>query len=333
MTYYEKKRKGTKLSQLDVANFLGMSYERYKLIERGDVKMPTRLINKFNELLHKDEKINDLEKMDKLSKIDKWWDEMRKPLSNNKKGRSNYQLWNKCQEFNIKNYGELARLLGYKDSSIISHALKGDTHSGLIYERIYDFFQDELNIQIVKDKSTNNVSGYIYNKPTEVERKTYDNKYTKYRGYIGYIGKSKEELNNIIDWYESNDFKVWCENNNETIYTIANNINIHPQTAKLLLENKIVWLQILIKFYNYVNKNKQDVVVLENTDKEIKRNDNTLKNKILTTYTNKLENINNNLIELEKTIKELTNNQVQLEKEKVIYEQIIKDINEYIEEN
>ena len=84
MTYYEKRRRSTNFSQLDVANYLGMSYKRYKLIEKGDVKMPSRLINKFNELLHKGDNIHTLDKIEKKIEVDKWWEEMSKPGENGK---------------------------------------------------------------------------------------------------------------------------------------------------------------------------------------------------------------------------------------------------------
>ena len=62
-TYYRKNRVKANIAPSDVAKELGLSYRRYTLIEKGIIKMPNDLINKFNEVINRGLNINKLDQL------------------------------------------------------------------------------------------------------------------------------------------------------------------------------------------------------------------------------------------------------------------------------
>lgn len=152
MTYYEKKRRKTTLTRSDVANYLNIDYDRYELIERGKVKMPKNLINKFNELINKQKGEVRVEQLNREQIVNEWWDKVRV-----KKGIGKYGLTEYMDKFNIKNLSQLAELMGYKNKLAIQQQLNGYNNKNTTYDfknRLYSFFENELNIQPVEIKQT-----------------------------------------------------------------------------------------------------------------------------------------------------------------------------------
>lgn len=142
VTMYGKRRKKSGLSKVDMARELGVDYKRYNLIERGDVIMPTKLIDKFNEIVNRG-KENTLMSLQNGSDAKEYWDAMCKKDENGK-----YVLYTKMEEFNINGVKELATLLGYKSPGMIYEYLKhGCEINNDFMKRVYLFFTNELNIQ------------------------------------------------------------------------------------------------------------------------------------------------------------------------------------------
>ena len=149
-TYYKRKRKKAGLAKSDMAKELGIDYKKYNLIENGVVKMPKNLIDKFNEIVSKGKNEHMLNRLDSERVVNEFWEEMTTKVNNQ------YKLKEKMKEFNIVTYGELAKLLGVSYSNL-SHYLTGHTKTGYDFKnKLYLFFQDELNIQVPKK---NNVKG------------------------------------------------------------------------------------------------------------------------------------------------------------------------------
>ena len=146
-TIWNEKRCKSGLNRSDVAKKLGVSYERYILIEKGLVKMPSNLIDKFNAIINKGKNENKLNKLENDKKVNDYIDWL---LSNDSNGNSN--LSNKMSEFNISTQKELGVLLGYADGTCISQLKQNKDNVAYDFKnRIYDFFNDELNIQPKKE--------------------------------------------------------------------------------------------------------------------------------------------------------------------------------------
>ena len=146
-TIWNEKRCKSGLNRSDVAKMLGVSYERYILIEKGLVKMPSNLIDKFNAIINKGKNENKLNKLENDKKVNDYIDWL---LSNDSNGNSN--LSNKMSEFNISTQKELGVLLGYADGTCISQLKQNKDNAAYDFKnRIYDFFNDELNIQPKKE--------------------------------------------------------------------------------------------------------------------------------------------------------------------------------------
>ena len=146
-TIWNEKRCKSGLNRSDVAKMLGVSYERYILIEKGLVKMPSNLIDKFNAIISTGKNENKLNKLENDKKVNDYIDWL---LSNDSNGNSN--LSNKMSEFNISTQKELGILLGYADGTCISQLKQNKDNVAYDFKnRIYDFFNDELNIQPKKE--------------------------------------------------------------------------------------------------------------------------------------------------------------------------------------
>lgn len=149
-TYYKRKRKKAGLASSDMAKELGIDCKKYSLIENGVVKMPKNLMDKFNEIVSKGKNEHMLNRLDSERVVNEFWEEMTTKVNNQ------YKLKERMKEFNIVTYGELAKLLGVSYSNL-SHYLTGHTKTGYDFKnKLYLFFQDELNIQVPKK---NNVKG------------------------------------------------------------------------------------------------------------------------------------------------------------------------------
>ena len=149
VTIYKRKRIKGGLSKADMARELGIDYKRYNLIERGDVKMPSRLIDKFNEIINRGNE-NKLTSLEHGAEADKFWEEMCK-----RDDKDIPTLYKKMNEFNIGSVKDLATLLGYKSPGMIYQYLKTtDVVNDDFKKRVYLFFTNELNIQEPIEKQT-----------------------------------------------------------------------------------------------------------------------------------------------------------------------------------
>lgn len=145
-TYYKNKRNKVGLSQSDMAKELGIPCVKYEQIERGEIKMPKRLIDKFNEIISRGNNIHSLEKLEHEREVNEYIDWLSK----------NDHLKLEMDRFNISTRNELGQLLGYKDGSIISKLFSGKFADAYdLKNKIYLFFHDELNMQPKKPKKSN----------------------------------------------------------------------------------------------------------------------------------------------------------------------------------
>lgn len=201
MTLWKKRRQASGLSKNDMANELGLNYKYYNAIEKGDVKMPSNLIDKFNEIINRG-KQNELKNAENNVKADEFWNEVKQ-----KKADGKYVLTDKMHDFNIPNMNELVKLLGYRSSGTVWNYLQGRNPAGDEFKkRLYNFFSNELNIQI----------------PTKVVGKTETGK------------KRKREpiINKRLDkYYEKTDFKKILKDNKITNVQIAKAIGVHNSTV------------------------------------------------------------------------------------------------------
>ena len=137
-TYYKNKRNKVGLSQSDMARELGIPCVKYEQIERGEIKMPKRLIDKFNEIISRGNNIHSLEKLEHEREVNEYIDWLSK----------NDHLKLEMDRFNISTRNELGELLGYKGGSIISKLFSGKFANAYdLKNKIYLFFHDELNMQ------------------------------------------------------------------------------------------------------------------------------------------------------------------------------------------
>lgn len=147
-TKYQTKRYEMGLSKEKMANLLGLSYVKYDSIEKGEVKMPLNLIDKFNEILKRGRFLNKLEESNDRKLIEDWFASMVEI----KNGEP--VIKEKMREFNISTYSALAKLLGYTSSSTLVNNINqpNKMNTPNLRARLYYFFQDEVNIQKPENK-------------------------------------------------------------------------------------------------------------------------------------------------------------------------------------
>ena len=164
-TYYKNKRNKAGLSQSDMAKELGIPCVKYEQIEKGEIKMPKRLIDKFNEIISRGNNIHSLEKLEHEREVNEYIDWLSK----------NDHLKLEMDRFNISTRNELGQLLGYKGGSIISKLFSGKFAGAYdLKNKIYLFFHDELNMQPKKSKKQ------ISNKQISDKQKLLTSKLKKY---------------------------------------------------------------------------------------------------------------------------------------------------------
>lgn len=233
MTIWEKKRQKSGLTKADVANELGLSYVRYTAIEKGDIKMPSNLINKFNELINRGAE-NKFANMQNTIEADKFWEEIKQQ---NEDGT--YKLRDKMKEFNIANMKQLTNLLGYNSCGTIYNYLQDRMTAGDEFKkRIYNFFNDENNIQI----------------PQKANKKRKKGQYNR---------QALREINVELDkYYEETDFKDILHKNNLTCVGIADYVGVHNSTISTMVNKKRKpGYDIIEKVKEYLDKYTKPVVV------------------------------------------------------------------------
>lgn len=181
---YDYKRRKSGYTRSQMANELNIPYNKYVEIERGDRQMPSRLIDKFNEVINRGKHINKLENLNKDKNVSEWMDEMRKLTSDSK---TSYALKDVMKDFNIDSYKELGHLLNV-DPSTIGNVLAGRMKGSDLCGRLYDFFHDDLNKQ---------------SKSIDIEQ-------LKSKTKARYLSNSNKEL---LSWWNDFDLQAWLKEN------------------------------------------------------------------------------------------------------------------------
>lgn len=279
MNYYLKKRLQSNLTKTDMANELGLDYLRYSAIERGDVKMPTNLIEKFNEIINRG-KENEIAKTENEIKADEFWQEV-----SQLKEDHIYVLHDKIKEFNIANFQQLVYLLGYKSAGTIYNYLEGRNPAGSEFKkRLYNFFSDEKNIQIPTEKTKTVKS--VVPKTQKVKERAINQKLDKY--------------------YEKTDFKKIMKENKITNVEIASAIGVHNSTIANMTSKKYKpSYKIIQGIKDYLDKaiNVED---FEDAKGETNFSEEYIsKQKLIEKCNKETEENNKKISELEKQIEEL----------------------------
>lgn len=318
-TTWRKRRLKKGLDISEVANYLDISYERYALIDKGDVKMPNKYIEKFNELINKSKGETSINRLTREEVVNEWWDTMSQKI-----GHGQFKLNEKMIDFNIRTLNELDLLLGYKNKSgMMSNYLNGHQHVGFdVKNKVYSFFENELNIQAPKVKRE---------------------KVTKCRETI----QSSTEYKELLKWYENFDLKKWRDahpiTNNElskqaglatgTIYNIIRKTHDKPtitvmKRLKDFVENYTEEKPVngpmgqTMTFTRVPTEDvPEDIRLIGARIIEESETNMLLKDKLLTKYEQELENLDAMIAHHEATL-------FDLRKEKDFYERIINDINE-----
>lgn len=322
--YYRKKRLKKGLSMSEVANALNIDCAKYELIDRGKVKMPKNLIDKFNEIINKGKGEHIIAKLNREELVNKWWDEMSTKTSYGK-----YKLNEKMKEFNIDTLIELSNLLGWKSQAGICNYLSGKIPITFnTKNKIYSFFENELNIQPPKNNKTKK------NKTYTIYKKTMD----------------LNEIQNLYNWYDGFDIVEWAQQNNLKRDDISTGTGLASGTISNLYRNIFAQptVNTLMKLKSFVDKldkqkNNEITIVsgpvgtkmtlssvpIKEVPEDIKKigedlvkevNENMkLKEKLIETYKNKLEG-------LEETITNYKQKLTELEIQKDVYQDLLETI-------
>lgn len=341
MTYYEKKRRKTSLTRSDVANYLNIDYKRYELIERGRVKMPKNLINKFNELMNKQKGEIKIDQLTREEKVNKWWDEIRVCY-----GQGEYGLNKYMEEFNILNLTELGRLMGYKSACAIQQRLKGYGNRKTSYDfknKLYSFFENELNIQPKRAnvKISNKAKTRIYISDCEKWLSHFDIKSYLKENDISQLELSRETgvsqgtISTLIRFANVNSLY------DKTIRKIKEWYECTPKAHEYFYPDRVV--NTLGKITSTDTTDVADVVestdveelkvqyvdqVEESTPKEIETLEEKplLFDKLIDKYQTKIDNINISIDDCAKQLTELHNKISLLTKEQSMYMDFINDL-------
>lgn len=223
-SYFNNKRTKAGLTKSEVANALGVSYDRYTLWDKGELEMPSKYIDKFNELIHRKKGEHEIERLNREMEINKWWETMREKDEDGK-----YRLNNEVHKYNFRNTREFSKHLGFH-ASMISYYLSTNKISFDTKDRIYTFLHDELNIQPPLK---------------EVKRKKYTNEQ---------IDRKSE----LLEWYKTFDFDKYLSENNLTKRDIAFQENMATGTVFNLVNKKFETPTInsLAKIKHFIDNNE-----------------------------------------------------------------------------
>lgn len=144
---YWRKRTQANITAIDMAEKLGIPLDKYREIEMGDRDMPKHLMDLFHKTVKEAKEqpnIIKLEKVQREKDYDEWIESI---LANDKQLLKTYMV-----KFNIKSYSALARLLGYSQPVVTTYIGKPEQMSYPFKKNLYDFFHNELNIQIEKNE-------------------------------------------------------------------------------------------------------------------------------------------------------------------------------------
>lgn len=318
-TIWSEKRTKAGLKRSELASELGISYERYVLIEKGLVKMPTDLVDKFNEIIAKDKQEVVIDRLENEKTIDAYVEWL---ITIDKNG--NLNLDNKMKEFNINTYCELGTLLGYKSSQPIqSIKTKGVNCCYDLKNKVYQFFTNELNIQPpkVKEIKENN----------EIKKEL-----------------TTQEIGTQLTMYTIADVDRYCKENNIKYNEIEKDANLSSGTLYHAKKNNSCFTigtnQKLHNYFNNMNENNKydDLIFPELPTTEIfNTKDKDVSKEIFVSALDKVNDklmskINNIIMKLTqvKTDMNILENQLQakqeeynkLQEQKAIYDEILNDL-------
>ena len=319
-TTWRKRRLKKDLTISEVANYLDISYDRYLLIDKGEVKMPNKYIEKFNELINKSKGETSINRLTREEIVNEWWDEMSQKI-----GHGQFKINEKMRDFNIYTLRELDELLGYKGTSgMMSNYLNNCRKVGFdIKNKVYSFFENELNIQPPKYPAPTS-----YNRPHQVG-----------------IQKTNE-YKELLEWYTNFNLKEWRNARRITNTEMVRASGLSDGTIHNILYKNFntPCLSTMQKLKRYVEnydtgETKKDVyqtvtftsVPVEEVPEDIRRigqelcrevnEDMALKEKLTEKYNNKIEGIKNVINKYQYQIEKL-------EEEKRFYETVLQDIQE-----
>ena len=314
MSYYSDKRRKAGLSKSEVAEQLGIEYAKYELIDRGILRMPNRFLDKFNQIVNKSKNETVIDKLDKIEVVNQWWDKV-----SVKKGHGHYVLNDVMKEFNIDTISELDKLLGYKSHGVVSGYLNNNKSIGFdAKNKMYNFFQDTLNIQPPKNKST-----------TISKRSTYTT-------------EQQKEYTMLLEWFDSINFLEWRNKNGIENHKMQKDSGLSEGTIHNILYKKgtmkpvYATIKKFKAYYDKVENAKQQPVVMTFTSvptnevpEEIRRqgeklvrevNENmNLKEKLSAKYQGEIEDLEKQISMYEKKIEDCY-------REKEVYEQVLADL-------
>lgn len=201
MNIYKKKRQKINMSEVDMAKKLGMDLVKYKFIEKGLMKMPNELIDKFNKIIDNGA-INKIDELEHKKEVETWFEE-------------NFLDRNKLKDilkfYNIENYKHLGIVLGYKDGSTITRALKDGTSTKYaLKNKIYTFLTNEMNIQLPINKPKKNIKSSV----TSAER------------------------SKLLKWFNNFDLKQFASENNLNAAKLSRKVGISSSVAWGLLNTQ-----------------------------------------------------------------------------------------------
>lgn len=309
MNIYKKKRQKINMSEVDMAKKLGMDLVKYKFVEKGLMKMPKELINKFNKIID-DGAINKIDELEHKKEVERWFEE-------------NFLDKNKLKDilkfYNIENYKQLGILLGYKDGSIISAALsRGTNDTGYNFKnKVYTFLTNEMNIQL----------------PIDVSKKNS-------KRSVAYAERSE-----LLKWFNDFDLKQFARENNLNPAELSRKLGISSSTAwgllntqsksgpntgtlkklKSLVENQS-GLDELSKEFPKIPEMKEEDDLCELTIQCLVNKPMTETTKTKYTISNTIDKYKKIIYDIDNKLNDLQKDMAELETNKKIYSEILKEL-------
>lgn len=308
MNIYKKKRQKINMSEVDMAKKLGMDLVKYKFVEKGLMKMPKELIDKFNKIIDNGA-INKIDELEHKKEVETWFEE-------------NFLDKNKLKDilkfYNIENYKHLGIVLGYKDGSTITRALKDGTSTKYtLKNKIYTFLTNEMNIQLPINKPKKNIKSSV----TSAER------------------------SKLLKWFNNFDLKQFTSENNLNAAELSRKVGISLSVAWGLLNTQskvgphtgtLKKLKDFVENYSSLDELSKEFPKIP----EIKEEDNVceptiqcLVNKPMTERTKTKYTISSTIDKYKKIIYDIDNklNDLQkdmseLETNKKIYSEVLKEL-------
>ncbi len=306
MNFYKNRRYNSGLSRGDVAHELGISYKKYEDIERGKVKMPNNLINKFNEIITRGKNVNKLTSTQRDVEINEWFNDIRASHNGVPK------IKDLMNEYNIATYKQLSNLLGISLTYLSTTLNASNNNVGQnMKARLFDFFHNELNIQPLDE--------LVYHQSSGKNQRDY---------------KLSPDGKIYLDWWNNFDLKKYLKDNNIKQKELAKATGINRSTVcRMCDKNKHAtpYLENTKKIKAFVDNYKKDdmkelkeqmpelpsndtdpiktTVIMEDFHdvvEQIKEDDsaiNVIKNKV-DFYLNKLEGLEYEIVKLNEQIDE-----------------------------